>query len=111
MKGWVLNWTSAMARMTKVMRKYVRMGEMLYPLSLVRLYAVLGTSWFKLIHFSPERKSREKRETISILIMRFTESSYSSFTSRTLRQMETYFLFLPISNFPNYFSFSQSMRK
>lgn len=75
MKEWVLNCRSAIERMTKVIRKYVRIGDVLYPLSLFRSYAVFGTSWLRLIHFSPDRKSREKRETISILMMRFTESS------------------------------------
>lgn len=71
--GEVLNWRRAMMKMANVMMKYERIGLALASES-VTSSEMLGVMELRLIHFRPARKSRERRETNSMLMILFMES-------------------------------------
>lgn len=59
----VLNWSKAMAKITKVMMKYDKMGLVEMVLSVTKL-DVFGTIELRLIQFNPHKNKTESRETI-----------------------------------------------
>jgi len=61
-------------KITNVIMKYDRIGFAVTLSSVIKL-DVFGTIEFRLIHFRPDKNNKEKRDTISMFIILFIDSS------------------------------------